>query len=234
MNIVDLTILVVLLIGAIIGFNQGAIKKFVSFVGVFVIIVIAFILKNDVSVLFYENLPFLDFGGMLRGIQVLNIIFYEVLAFLVVFTLLSIVLKIVIAVTGLAEMLLKLTIFLALPSKLLGMVVGLVEYYVYTFIVLLVLTLPVFNVTEVNNSKYANSILNNTPILSGLADDTIELYTKVYTIIDERDDKTNKELNQEVLDFMLSTKSITYDSAKNLIDRNKVLVEDKTFIEKYK
>jgi len=234
MNIIDLIILVVLLIGAIVGFKQGAIKKFVSFVGVFVIIIISFVLKNDLSVLFYENLPFFDFGGILRGMQVLNIVFYEVLAFLLVFALLSIVLKIVIAITGFAETLLKLTIFLALPSKLLGIVVGLVEYYVYTFIVLLIISLPVFNVNEVNNSKFANTILYNTPVLSGFADDTIELYTEVYTIIDKRDDKTPKQLNQEVLEFMLSTKSITYESASSLIERNKILVEDKTFIEKYK
>lgn len=143
-------------------------------------------------------------------------------------------LRILIAITGLAELLLKATIFLAIPSKILGIFVGLIEYYVYTFIVLFVISLPVFNLVDLSESKFASKILNDTPILSGLADDTVEIYTEVYTIIDNREDKSAKELNEEVLTFMLEKKAISYESAKSLIDRNKITVEDGDFIEKYK
>lgn len=234
MNIIDIVIILVLLMGAVIGFKQGAIKKTVSFVGTFAIIIIAFMFKNNLSVLLYENLPFFDFWGAFKGIQVLNIILYEVIAFLIVFSLLFIVLRMLIVISGLAELLLKATIFLAIPSKILGIFVGLVEYYVYIFIVLFVISLPVFNLVNLNDSKFANTILNNTPLLSGFADDTVEIYTEVYTIIDNRDDKTTAELNKEVLTFMLEKKAISYDSAKSLIDRNKILVKDKDFIENYK
>lgn len=234
MNIIDIVIVLILLMGAVIGFKQGAIKKTVSFVGTFAIIIIAFIFKNDLSVLLYENLPFFDFWGVFKGIQVLNIILYEVIAFLVVFSLLFIVLRMLIVISGLAELLLKATIFLAIPSKILGIFVGLIEYYVYIFIALFVISLPVFNLVNLNDSQFAGTILNNTPLLSGLADDTVEVYTEVYNIIDNRDDKSASELNEEVLTFMLEKKAISYDSAKSLIDRNKILVEDKEFIEKYK
>lgn len=234
MDIIDIIIILVLLMGAVIGFKQGAIKKTVSFVGTFAIIIVAFMFKNNLSVLFYENLPFFDFWGAFKGVQVLNIILYEVIAFLVVFSLLSILLRILIAITGLAELLLKATIFLAIPSKILGIFVGLIEFYVYTFIVLFVISLPVFNLVDLSDSKFANTILNDTPILSGLADDTVEIYTEVYTIIDNREDKSAKKLNEEVLIFMLEKKAISYESAKSLIDRNKITVEDGDFIEKYK
>lgn len=234
MNIIDVIIILILLMGAVIGFKQGAIKKTVSFVGTFAIIIIAFIFKNDLSVLLYENLPFFDFWGAFKGIQVLNIILYEVIAFLVVFSLLFIVLRMLIVISGLAELLLKATIFLAIPSKILGIFVGLIEYYVYIFIVLFVISLPVFNLVNLNDSQFAGTILNNTPLLSGLADDTVEVYTEVYNIIDNRDDKTSEELNEEVLTFMLEKKAISYESAKSLIDRNKILVKDKEFIEEYK
>ena len=234
MNIIDIVIILILLMGAVIGFKQGAIKKTVSFVGTFAIIVIAFMFKNDLSILLYENLPFFDFWGAFKGIQVLNIILYEVIAFLVVFSLLFIVLRMLIVISGLAELLLKATIFLAIPSKILGIFVGLIEYYVYIFIALFVISLPVFNLVNLNDSQFAGTILNNTPLLSGLADDTVEVYTEVYNIIDNRDDKTSEELNEEVLIFMLEKKAISYDSAKSLIERNKILVKDKEFIEKYK
>lgn len=234
MNIIDAIIILILLMGAVIGFKQGAIKKTVSFVGTFAIIIIAFIFKNDLSVLFYENLPFFDFWGAFKGIQVLNIILYEIVAFLVVFSLLFIVLRMLIVITGFAELLLKATIFLAIPSKILGIFVGLIEYYVYVFIALFVISLPVFNLVDLNESKFAGTILNNTPLLSGLADDTVEVYTEVYNIIDNRGNKSTEELNEEVLTFMLDKKAISYESAKSLIDQNKVFVKDKGFIEAYK
>lgn len=234
MNIIDAIIILILLMGAVIGFKQGAIKKTVSFVGTFAIIVVAFIFKNDLSVLFYENLPFFDFWGAFKGIQVLNIILYEIVAFLVVFSLLFIVLRMLIVITGFAELLLKATIFLAIPSKILGIFVGLIEYYVYVFIALFVISLPVFNLVDLNESKFAGTILNNTPLLSGLADDTVEVYTEVYNIIDNRGNKSTEELNEEVLTFMLDKKAISYESAKSLIDQNKVFVKDKGFIEAYK
>ena len=234
MNIIDAIIILILLMGAVIGFKQGAIKKTVSFVGTFAIIIIAFMFKNDLSVLFYENLPFFDFWGAFKGIQVLNIILYEIIAFLVVFSLLFIVLRMLIVITGFAELLLKATIFLAIPSKILGIFVGLIEYYVYVFIVLFVISLPVFNLVDLNESKFAGTILNNTPLLSGLADDTVEVYTEVYNIIDNRGNKSTEELNEEVLTFMLDKKAISYESAKSLIDQNKVFVKDKEFIETYK
>lgn len=234
MNIIDAIIILILLMGAVIGFKQGAIKKTVSFVGTFAIIIIAFIFKNDLSVLFYENLPFFDFWGAFKGIQVLNIILYEIIAFLVVFSLLFIVLRMLIVITGFAELLLKATIFLAIPSKILGIFVGLIEYYVYVFIALFVISLPVFNLVDLNESKFAGTILNNTPLLSGLADDTVEVYTEVYNIIDNRGNKSTEELNEEVLTFMLDKKAISYESAKSLIDQNKVFVKDKGFIEAYK
>ena len=234
MNIIDAIIILILLMGAVIGFKQGAIKKTVSFVGTFAIIIIAFMFKNDLSVLFYENLPFFDFWGAFKGIQVLNIILYEIIAFLVVFSLLFIVLRMLIVITGFAELLLKATIFLAIPSKILGIFVGLIEYYVYIFIALFVISLPVFNLVDLNESKFAGTILNNTPLLSGLADDTVEVYTEVYNIIDNRGNKSTEELNEEVLTFMLDKKAISYESAKSLIDQNKVFVKDKEFIEAYK
>lgn len=234
MNIVDAVIILLLLMGAVVGFKQGAIKKTVSFVGLLIIIVISFIFKNNLSIILYENLPFFDFWGALKGVQVVNIILYEVIAFLLVFSILLVLLKVIIAISGLAEKILKATIFLAIPSKILGIFVGFIEYYIYVFIGLFVISLPVFNFIDLNDSKLANSILYNTPILSGLANDSVEIYNEVYDILEDRDDKSPKQLNQEVLTFMLDRKAISYESVKSLLDRNKIVVEDKNFIEKYK
>lgn len=233
MNIVDIIILLFLLMGAAIGFKQGAIKKLTSFVGTFVIIIVAFMFKNQLSVIFYENLPFLNFWGAFKGLEVLNIIFYEIIAFLFIFCLLLFILKVVLVVSGLLETLLKFTVILSIPSKILGIFVGIVEYYVYAFIILFIISLPVFNIDVLKDSKYADTILNETPLLSGFADETVLLYGEVYNIIDNRENKTTEQLNEEVLTFMLDNKFITYESTKKLVEKNKIHLNDNSFIEKY-
>ena len=231
MNAADIVILIALALGAVAGFKAGVIKKTADFLGTFIIIILAFYLKNDLSVLMYENLPFFNFGGFIKGIEALNVLLYEVLAFVIVFAALLFILKVVLIVTGLIEKILKATVILSIPSKLLGIIVGAVEMYVYVFLVLVVLTLPVFKVPYVRESKLADFMLNNTPILSGISEEMVDIYGNVYTIVTEKDNKTNEELNEEVLTFLIDKKVLSKDSAKKLIEQNKIHINDKSILE---
>ena len=101
MNIIDIVIILLIILGAVIGFKQGAIKRLTSFVGMFVVVIAAFLLKNPVSVLLYENLPFTNFFGLFNGVAVLNVLMYEIVAFLLVLAVLTFVLRVILTVTGL-------------------------------------------------------------------------------------------------------------------------------------
>ncbi len=232
-GLVDAFIVLFLAMGAIIGFKSGAIREFTKFVGFFLVVIIAFLLKDTLMVMFYENLPFFNFFGIIRGIDAINILFYQLLSFLVIFGAFMFVLKVVIVITGLVEWLVKMTIFLSLPSKILGAVVGVIEYYVYLFLVLYILNMPVFNLTFINESSFGNKILDNTPILSGLVDDTIAVYSEVWNIIQNKENKSNKEVNTLVLATMLDHKLITIDSAKKLVEANKIIIEDNSILDQY-
>ena len=85
MNVVDVIIIALLILGGVAGFKAGVIKKLTDFIGMFVVIILAFYLKNYISVIMYENLPFFNFFGLINGIDALNILLYEVIAFLVIF-----------------------------------------------------------------------------------------------------------------------------------------------------
>ena len=78
MSIVDVIIILAILMGAVVGFKRGLTTQLVSTIGIILVMVLAFILKNPISKFMYENLPFLDFGGLLKGLPVLNIIVYEI------------------------------------------------------------------------------------------------------------------------------------------------------------
>lgn len=231
MNVVDIIILIALALGAVVGFKEGVIKKTADFLGTFIIIILAFYLKNDLSVLMYENLPFFNFGGFIKGVESINILLYEIIAFLIVFTALIFILKVILMVTGLIEKILKATVILSIPSKILGIIVGVIESYVYVFLALVVFTLPLFKLPYVRESKIGDFMLNNTPILSGISEEMIDIYGSVYTIVDEKDDKTNEELNEEVLELLIKKQVISKESAKKLVEKNKVHIKDKSILE---
>ena len=146
MNIVDACIILLLGLGAVLGFKRGLTKQIAKGLGFIVIIILAFILKNPLSEIMYQNLPFFDFGGFLKGITVVNILLYEVLAFLIVLAILGILLKVVVFATSIFEKILNFTIILGIPSKILGLVAGIIEYYVIIFCILFVVSLPMFDI----------------------------------------------------------------------------------------
>ena len=231
MNVADIIILIALALGAVAGFKAGVIKKTADFLGMFIIVILAFFLKNDLSVLMYENLPFFNFGWLIKGVEVLNVLIYEVLAFIIVFIGLLFILKVILMVTGLIEKILKATVILSIPSKILGIIVGIIEMYVYVFLILVVFTLPIFKIPYIRESNIGNFMLNNTPILSGVSEEMIDIYGDVYEIVSEKDTKTNEELNNEVLTLLIEKKVLTKESAKKLVEQNKIHISDKSVLE---
>ena len=232
-DIIDAIILLIILLGGVIGFKEGVIKKLTSIIGLIDVVILSFTLKNYLSVFFYENLPFFDFWGVFKGIQVLNVLFYELLAFLIISSVLTLVYKILLGVTGIIEKILKATIILSIPSKILGFFVGLIEYYIWVYIFLFVLTLPVFNIRQLYESKTAMFIIEKTPILSIYTNKTVDIYHDLYSIMYNRIGKSDEQVNEEAMELMLKYDIITTESAHKLVDRNKVVVNDDSFIDKY-
>ena len=231
-GIIDAIILLFILLGGLIGFKEGAIKKLTSVVGLVIVVVLAFILKNKISVYFYENLPFFDLWGVFKGIQILNVIFYEVVAFLVIASVLMLAYRIILGITGLIENVLKATVILSIPSKIIGFIVGLIESYIWVYIALFILTLPVINLKDVYTSKVANYIMEETPYLSKYTSKTVKIYNDLYKVIDNKGNKTNEQVNEEAMDIMLKYDIITTESAEKLIKSNKVNVSDDYVITK--
>jgi uncharacterized membrane protein required for colicin V production len=234
LSIVDAIILLFILLGGVVGFKEGVIKKLTTVIGLIVVIVLSFVLKNKLSVFFYENLPFFDFWGVFKGVQVLNILFYEILAFVLIASVLMMVYRVILMITGLLEKVLKATVILSIPSKILGFFVGLLDAYIWVYIILFILTLPIFNIRDIHESQVANYMLTKTPILAKYTDETVKIYDEVYNVIDNRKDKTNIELNEESLDVMLKYKFVTVESAEKLIKSNKISVSDDYSLEKFK
>ena len=228
MNIVDLFIIIFILFGAVLGFKRGFTKSLVSALGFITTIVFAFLLKNPVSVMLYENLPFFKFGGVLKGVTVLNIALYEIIAFIIVLGILNIVLKVLMLATSVFEKVLNATIILGIPSKILGAVVGLVEFFIISFAALYVLSLPVFNLDILNESKLKAKILDNTPILSSFVDDSMKVIDEFASIKEKYNDNNSnaEEFNKEVLDLFLKYDVVKVESIDKLVEKDKLQINN--------
>ena len=230
MSIVDVIIILFLFMGAIIGFKKGIIKSIVSLVGMILVVILSFTFKDYLSVLLYTYFPFFDVG-----IEVLNILIYEGIAFILIFSALYSALRALIKITGIIETILKYTIILGIPSKILGAIFGFLEMYIFVFIVLFVLAQ--FNVqnTLITDSKLANRILGGTPIVSNVVDDTYEAVKEVVNLNKEYAKSNNKDkLNQDGLDILLKYNVLSVENANKLLEKGKLNIKDaKNIISKY-
>lgn len=227
MNIIDVIILLIIIIFALIGFKRGFLHSTVVFVGTILVVVLSFIFKNYISIILYENLPFFRLWGLFKNISVINILLYEVLAFIIVAIVLTILLKIIIVISKIIEKILKFTIILGIPSKIAGAVVGAIEGYVIAFAFIYILTLPIFNVKELEDSKYSNKMLTETPVLSNLIDDTIIMLDDFEVLKDEYSSNNNaNEFNLKALDLFLKYDIISIESVDKLIEKDKLKIDN--------
>ena len=227
LNIIDIIIIVFILLGALVGFKRGVTKQLVSCLGLIAVVILSFLLKNPVSIFLYEHLPFFKFGGLLKGVTVLNILLYEVIAFLVVFAILMVALKLLLLATTLFEAILKATIVLSIPSKIMGAIVGILENFIITFIILYVLMLPIINIDITKDSNLGNKILKSTPILSGMVDKSFVVIEEFTDLKEKYESATNAtEFNLETLDLFLKYDIITINSVDRLVEKNKLVIDN--------
>ena len=221
-NIVDIIIVLVLALWGIYGFKRGFVKQGVMTIGTVLMFIIAFYLKNPVAEFLSLTLPFIKIPGLL-GVEALNILFYQIISFIIVVSILEIVLNLLIKLSGIIETLLKVTIIFGLPSKILGFILGVVEAVVIVYVVLVFLSQPMFNLKVFNDSKLTPTILNNVPGLSNVASGIVETFTDVYELTDKYS-RTNDSAGytRDAIDIMLKHKVIDVEYVEKLVEQNKV------------
>lgn len=221
MNIVDAIIIICIILGAMGGLRRGLIKETVYLVGIILVLVVSFHLKDSLATLMYKYLPFFNFHGPLEGISSLNILVYELIAFLIVFSVIYLILRIILKLTGIIETILKCTIILGFISKICGAVLGAIEGYIIVFIVLFTLNQPFFNVTGMEESKLSNFILNKTPFMS---EATEGIRDAVYEIDDLSDKyKNNKKIfNDEAIKLFIKYDIISEENVNLLKEKGKL------------
>ena len=237
MYIVDAIIILLILACGVVGFKKGVIKQLVTTIGFILVVVLAFYLKNPVAEFLSLNLPFFSFGESVANAASLNIILYQLISFILVIIVLQAILSALIKFSGFIEKILKFTIILGIPSKILGFIVGIIEGFVVAFIILFFLKQPLFNLNVFEDSKLTDPILNSTPVLSQVAGDFVDAFNDLYELgNDFYEDKLNEnELNLKSIDVMLEHQIITPEYVIKLVEADKIdVVGIDSIINKYR
>lgn len=221
----DIIIIMIIVFGALIGFKRGIIKQSVVTLGMILVVILSFALKNPVSAFMYKNFPFFSFNGIYEDISVLNILLYEIIAFSIVFSILSTILIIIIRISNSFDKILKLTFLFALPSRILGAILGAMEYYLIVFIFLFVIMQPVFELNNSDlfkNSKLKDVILEKTPFVSGYIEPTVKTVEEIEKLIKDRKKYDEKQFNCKITNIMVKNKIIDKKSLDYLYSSGKI------------
>ncbi len=218
-NIFSVIIVLLILLCGVLGSKRGILKELVVIIGTIVVFVLSFFLKDFVAGFFCTYLPFFNFRIPLGNLISLNIIFYQLIAFLILVIIFRLILQILIDVTGIFSKIINATIILALPNKLLGFIVGLLEGYILMFIILNVIAIPMSGSKLFMSSGVRQFIVNDTPVLKdslgGLnyaIEDVLSLSSK--------DDRNTNDL--KVIDIMLKYKTVSVDFMDDVKETGKL------------
>ncbi len=232
MNFVDIIVIAILILSVLNGFRKGVINSIMSFISTLLVFIIAFYLKNPISLLLYNYLPFFNLGGIFEGVTAYNILIFEGISYLITISLLSIILGVVAKVTGVISKIINNTIVVGIPSRILGLLVGALQGFIFAFIIVFIFSLINVTSVKVKESKYGNMMLQNTPILSHIVKDTSDSISEIIDII--RSNKNTEEANYQALKVLLEHEIISPESAKKLFDQGKLNIEGATeLISKY-
>lgn len=233
----DFLIVLFIIVGAWVGFKQGFTRSLVKFLGVIVALILSFLLKNSVSEMLMSFMPFFPFGGLIKGLTVLNIVLYEMIAFGLLFGIFMAILKVISMTSRIFEKILSYTIILGIPSKILGAFVGALKNYIVVFFVVYFLALPQFSEVSVfKNSRLKDPILKNTIVLSGVCSNVLNVLDEFEDLSDKyKSTKSIDEFNLDTLDVFLKYKITSVDTVNSLVKNGKIKIKgiDKV-LKKYK
>ena len=224
LNIFDVGIILLLIMFLIVGFKNGVIREAFALIGIIAVFILSFVFKGLLGNLMCIILPFFKLSGIIEGFSVINILIYQIIAFMLVFAILLTIYEIFLKISKFIQKLVNLTIILILPSKLLGAVVSLIKGVIVLFAVFIVLMIPLKNSELFTGSTMVNQILYKTPILSQSSNNYINTVEEIYNLAEKVSNKEiiTNDANLELLDMMLKHKIVNKSTVESLVKLHKL------------
>lgn len=225
MNIIDIGIFATIIICALVGFKRGAIKSVVYVAALLLITIISYQFKPVLGSLLIKILPFRDLGGDLTAASSINVLVYQGLAFVLLFLALLIVLAIIIKISGILDLVVKFTLILEIPSKIIGLLIGAIEGVIIAYLLLFTAMQVPGTQRFVVESRHGETVLNKTPFIHTIFDKGNKAAKGIYNIIDSK--AKGEDLNdEEILDELEENGIISKEEIKDLKKKGKVKIDN--------
>lgn len=218
MNIIDIILILLLTLSAITGMKRGIVRELAMLIGIVITYFVAFSFKGQVGLLLCRILPFFDFDGLVS----LNIIVYQLIAFMAIAVILFGIYRIILGFTGIVQKLVDISFILTLPSKILGFVVGLIEGYIVLFMILLVLQIPFKDNDLFINSKLSDSIVNNTFLLSSSLGQLDDCIVDIIDLTRDYNKSNSNQMNLKIIKLELKYNIISQEDLEKIIKTKKL------------
>ncbi|MBR4230539.1 MAG: CvpA family protein [Bacilli bacterium] len=223
MNVVDICSIVIIILGALAGFKKGAIKGLIQLIGLIAIVIVSYQFKGYFANIMIKYLPFFNFSGPLKDLYAINFLIYEGIAFVVIFILLYCVLNILINLSGIIDLLIKMTIILEIPSKIIGIVIGAIESLMFVFVIAFALLQVGPTQKYIMESNFTRKIVERTPIVNSVFAQGIVASEEIYNTIKESQDAENKtEANLNIIRSLIRFGVVDARDIQIAINANKL------------
>lgn len=224
MNIFDVGIILLFVMFFIVGFKNGVIKELVALIGIILMFILSYMLKGQIGDLLCIYFPFIKFAGKIEGLTTMNIVLYQMIAFIIIFGILLSIYDFLLIATKALDKIVKLTVILILPSKILGGIVSVIKGYIILFAVFIVLMIPLGSQEVFYESAIINTILYKTPILSTATSKFTSAVTEIYDLGESisKDKISIKDANLKSLDIILKYNITSKETVEKLINAKKL------------
>lgn len=223
-NILDIAFMMILIMFVIVGFKRGVIKELVSLVGIIIVFILSWLLKNYIGNFLCIIFPFFKFVGPIEGLSSLNILLYQGIAFLITFCLLMFIYSISLKLSRIVQKIVNMTIILWLPSKILGAVVSFIKGYLLIMICCILLVIPFGNLDLFKDSRIMNYMLYKTPVVSKFTYNFMEPVKRIYDLANDisNENISVSEANKKSIDIMIEYNVTNESTVNDLIKLKKI------------
>lgn len=181
--------------------------------------IVAYAMKGVVGNFLCSILPF-----FIKDVVTINIIFYQLIGFLLTFGVLAFFFNLILDITGWFDKIVNKIPLINIVFKLIGALVSMVKMYLTVFLILIILLIPFRTNSFFKNSKFAEPIIYKTPVLSEASEKIIVILEEIIDLDKEMyNDKIDEnEANLKILDLLLKYNMIDKETILKLYNSGKI------------
>ena len=225
MQIINISIIIAFLLGIFLGYQKGAIKQLSDFLILFISSILAGFISDILFSITYKYLPFFNFNGKVEGLKIINVILWKIIIYIICIIILILIIRSLLIKFKLYDKIIDSMVDISPLNKIIGALLSIPLVFISIFNICLILLLPNFNITQLNDSKVISKIMENTPILSLQNKNLYNNQKYIIKRINMKDNtsKNIKKLNKDIENHMLKTGFINKNIIENLEKEKKLI-----------